>query len=795
MSPPKSESLSRSQTGREHLAALADQLLRSSLIRPTTTVSAQAESDPSLSFAQTNAKSNHNPNRSLQRCASTSQVSPPSYSSATRFTSLLSQKDPKSSVERSSNSSIKKALQEEVNHARSQVKRPDSKELFKRLCSTDLMFVLDTTHSMKPYMNMVKEQVKSIVADIKSAFFGEAEVRIGIATYKDHNLGSHVKLLDFTSSLDEIHAFLDGLTTDWGKDFAEDVLGGLNAALNATWQHQTRCLIHIGDAPGHGSVLHDMGAISDDYYTHGSEPHGLTYEPLLRQFSQLRVNYAFLRVADYTDRMALVFAQAYGVGNAKLSPSNRYASEIETVDPRSMPGSLDTSSTKPQFEEQQLGTSYSELSHLVLKTVTSSVTRSAGSFTLMRSQEREKKSMFSLLGSIIEDANDPDHQSGEDICLETAQPQWEDDGWFDQTFDMEGYFPGETHNATTLQKMLDSDDNIMLGIANDVRIHVRSKPFAMGAMRAASYARTEASKNRFVIKSSIKGEQSRATVVEEMRVQALCKAFALEFNGLLKIEPPLDFVVSASLQSKTGARKECRSLEPYIEGKYVKYNSNSGWANQDSSEEFNLIAQAFSHFTFERSWGHLLINDLQGKDHLLTDPAVQTKSDKKFALTEGNIGEAGIKFFFIYHECNSFCKKLGLKSTRDMLGAGVFDFRETWPAMEPTVCCSNRFCQSIVRLEQSHKDDKYPGHQWCDKCYPQLEDYTTSHVCEGPGDDHEFEISLFFHESQGQAAPHECPEHRAPDVGASSAASVGGNLFRKSMARKPSEASISGKMW
>lgn len=85
---------------------------------------------------------------------------------------------------------------------------------------------------------------------------------------------------------------------------------------------------------------------------------------------------------------------------------------------------------------------------------------------------------------------------------------------------------------------------------------------------------------------------------------------------------------------------ECLSLEPYIEGEYIKYNSNSGWVNEHLVDDhFNQMAQAFSHFSFERSWGRFLVNDLQGVGRVLTDPSVQTQDPERFKLNDTNLGE------------------------------------------------------------------------------------------------------------------------------------------------------------
>lgn len=52
-------------------------------------------------------------------------------------------------------------------------------------------------------------------------------------------------------------------------------------------------------------------------------------------------------------------------------------------------------------------------------------------------------------------------------------------------------------------------------------------------------------------------------------------------------------------------------LEHFIEGKYIKYNSNSGYVLQD--ETLRCSPQAFSHFTFERSGHQLIVVDIQGE--------------------------------------------------------------------------------------------------------------------------------------------------------------------------------------
>lgn len=139
--------------------------------------------------------------------------------------------------------------------------RKVNSNLFKQVCSTDLLFLIDTTASMSGHINAAKEQIKSIVDDINFAFLGEAEVRIAVVGYKDHQDNPNIQHLDFTTDVDRVRTFIDSLRATGGGDTPEDMLGGIQKALNSTWQNQTKCIIHIADAPPHGRVNHDLVSV------------------------------------------------------------------------------------------------------------------------------------------------------------------------------------------------------------------------------------------------------------------------------------------------------------------------------------------------------------------------------------------------------------------------------------------------------------------------------------------------------------------------------------------------------
>ncbi|KXX81186.1 Alpha-protein kinase vwkA [Madurella mycetomatis] len=194
--------------------------------------------------------------------------------------------------------------------------------LFKAICSTDLLFLIDTTGSMGDYIDAAKDQIRSIVRDIGTAFLNGVEVH------------------------------------------------GRSRALHANWQHRTRCIIHIANAPPHGRTLHDWADSYDSYANPGSEPHRLEYRGLIERMVRLDINYALLRINNSTNRMAYTFLQTYAAASADCSSLqiNMYHSIILKVN---------AATSGLLFQEAKLGISFSALQHLVTWIVTASTSRTA----------------------------------------------------------------------------------------------------------------------------------------------------------------------------------------------------------------------------------------------------------------------------------------------------------------------------------------------------------------------------------------------------------------------------------
>jgi serine/threonine-protein kinase PpkA len=125
----------------------------------------------------------------------------------------------------------------------------------------DIVFVIDTTMSMRPYINGLRETVRNGVRYVSEQAATSASLHFGLWGYRDDpqkTPGIEYNTRNYTPTLQPIHEFERTLAEvkearASSPGYPQDVFSGVHKALTeTTWRPGAlRFLLLIGDAPGH----------------------------------------------------------------------------------------------------------------------------------------------------------------------------------------------------------------------------------------------------------------------------------------------------------------------------------------------------------------------------------------------------------------------------------------------------------------------------------------------------------------------------------------------------------------
>jgi hypothetical protein len=154
---------------------------------------------------------------------------------------------------------------------------------------------MDCTSSMQEWIERSKETLHEIINNLKSE--NEAlVVRVCFVGYRDIKDDVRFCVKPFTEDLDDVKAFISNVKADGGRDWPEDVQGGLNQALKQHWiPDSVKQAFLICDAPGHGIDLTN-DPITDDYPA--GSPDGFKVQDQMVEFAKRGIGFTVIKVNE-----------------------------------------------------------------------------------------------------------------------------------------------------------------------------------------------------------------------------------------------------------------------------------------------------------------------------------------------------------------------------------------------------------------------------------------------------------------------------------------------------------------
>lgn len=106
---------------------------------------------------------------------------------------------------------------------------------------------------MGSWIAEAKDKVIKIAQNIKDTY-DTSQLRMSFLGYRDVRDSKRFEIYKFTSEIEELQSFIGTVRATGGGDAPEDIFGAFNEIIHSLkWESQTRVIIHIADAPCHGS--------------------------------------------------------------------------------------------------------------------------------------------------------------------------------------------------------------------------------------------------------------------------------------------------------------------------------------------------------------------------------------------------------------------------------------------------------------------------------------------------------------------------------------------------------------
>ncbi|KAJ6246579.1 eukaryotic elongation factor 2 kinase-related [Anaeramoeba flamelloides] len=568
-------------------------------------------------------------------------------------------------------------LQKKIHRPQKKVKKkPVEKQIFEQIINTQgytrICFLVSINNL--PTSIKIFDHLETMIANLldKGNVLVALVVTMNDQVEHEESAPFHLFSQDFDSLSKFIAKRAEYMEKQWDPDFfkpqpaLKDWIGFFQTGKLAGWGNKKNIVIHINGNPHHD--------FSED-------PEKLWHilRKISQQYIQKQIDYYFYRINNNFDPILISFFKT--IHKSNQNEDQLYMKIVDFVGIEQFSSQILEICDKSQYGRDVLGFS---LNNELIQKKRISIQK-----YLTFEKEKEKENDF-----------DDDGFEDED----------EDDKWDDW----------ESAQVYILDQEKTNMEDVMLKTQPAYFKHYEDKPFSiskeyfkMGGERMI-YLMCDNEERLFVAKTwidmNLTKEEKIQLCQKELVVQYLAKKQATKFLA----EQPLksiDYLQQFFIVFTNRKKKNVYVCEPYIKDNYQKFSNNM--REQLDYNKYSTV-YGYSHYTYEKSDGKILVTDLQGWDYngesyLLTDPGIHSIGNtenpnedfslqalypsNQFNLTDFN--QKGVNEFKKIHKCSNVCKCLKL----DKVNSSRSYIMSTNRKFNYHIFCANIYCGNVVFIK------------------------------------------------------------------------------------------------
>jgi hypothetical protein len=179
--------------------------------------------------------------------------------------------------------------------------------------AADIVFIVDATASMAPFMEGTKKWIRKLVRDAQkcmSQYISDEDVlAFALVTYRDHppqDITYISNYMQLTTDYNWFRQAVMDIKCGGGGDGPEAVVDALyDAIVNIKWRDcSEKFIYHVLDSPPHGTEFNHL----KDGFPNGC-PCGKNWEEVLLKMRELEIDYTVIKLSNDLDNMIMKFSE------------------------------------------------------------------------------------------------------------------------------------------------------------------------------------------------------------------------------------------------------------------------------------------------------------------------------------------------------------------------------------------------------------------------------------------------------------------------------------------------------